>query len=238
MNRAIQGLLLGAFLIGTTVLALGFALTWGPHQGVCKIAFPMIIGCTVANYEGLSSGLIAADAALFAGWLAWSAVQVQVSAEERRANAERESVEAIFHSEIDRLAEALSAVWRILDGYDEAENDQEINQRKLSGVSYGVEQITEPVRLTLNRKMVDALRWEDRIRYVEVFNALEGLGRFREVVASDVDTILWEVRNVGDLFQMVQPEVGQYFDGLWRRSPKAMTLGEMVHRQAGTETRG
>jgi hypothetical protein len=53
----------------------------------------MVIGCAIGSYESLAGGMVAAAAALFAGWLVWSAVQVQISAEEKRATADRVEVE-------------------------------------------------------------------------------------------------------------------------------------------------
>lgn len=44
----------------------------------CVAAFPKWLGCVLANHENLSGGLIGAGGALFAGWLAWSAVWAQI----------------------------------------------------------------------------------------------------------------------------------------------------------------
>jgi hypothetical protein len=68
------GILLATIVV--TVAVLAAAVTWGPHH--CKSAFPMVIGCAIGSYESLTGGIIAAGAALFAGWLAWSAVQIQI----------------------------------------------------------------------------------------------------------------------------------------------------------------
>jgi hypothetical protein len=88
MNRRYaQGLVIILGSIAVTVAVLGAALAWGPHH--CKLAFPMVIGCAMGSYEDLAGGMFAAGAALFAGWLAWSAVQVQISAEEKRAAADK-----------------------------------------------------------------------------------------------------------------------------------------------------
>jgi hypothetical protein len=92
-----QGLSIILGSIAATVLVLAGALAWGPHH--CKLAFPMVIGCAMGSYESLAGGMFAASAALFAGWLAWSGVQVQVSAEERRANADRVEVERVACTE-------------------------------------------------------------------------------------------------------------------------------------------
>jgi hypothetical protein len=112
MKRSQQGLciILGSVIV--TVIVLAAAVAWGPHH--CKPAFPMVVGCAIASYESLAGGIIAASAALFAGWLAWSAVQVQVAAEERRASAERVEVETVLQRDLDYFAEGLSSIWKIL----------------------------------------------------------------------------------------------------------------------------
>ena len=86
MARWAQGLSILVWSVAATTLVLAAALMWGPHH--CKLAFPMVIGCAMGSYENLAGGLFAANAAIFAGWLAWSAVQVQIRAEEKRAAAD------------------------------------------------------------------------------------------------------------------------------------------------------
>src|ERR1700694_960334 len=101
MNRWTQGLLIILGSMAATTAVLAGALAWGPHH--CKLAFPMVIGCAMGSYESLAGGIFAASAALFAGWLAWSAVQVQVSAEERRANADRVEIESVLQDDLDYM---------------------------------------------------------------------------------------------------------------------------------------
>jgi hypothetical protein len=86
MTRLAQGVCIILSSIVATVAVLAAAVAWGPHH--CELVFPKIIGGAMGNYEGLAGGMIAAAAALLAGWLAWSSVQVQIAAEERRAAAE------------------------------------------------------------------------------------------------------------------------------------------------------
>jgi len=102
MSRFVQGLSIIFGSIVATVAVLAAALAWGPHT--CKPAFPMVIGCAMGSYESLAGGMVAAGAALFAGWLAWSAVQVQIAAEEKRASAERDEVEAVLQGDLNNLA--------------------------------------------------------------------------------------------------------------------------------------
>src|ERR1700742_3958354 len=91
MQLWLQGTCIVGGSVLVSVLILATAVTWGPHH--CAVQFPKIIGCALGSYEDLSGGLLAASAAVFGGWLAWSAVQLQISAEERRARADRIEVE-------------------------------------------------------------------------------------------------------------------------------------------------
>ena len=84
-KRAIRGAFLSFGLLATSVLIMASAVAWGPHS--CGLVFIKVFGCAIGNYENLSGGLLAADAAIFAGWLAWSAVQLQIQEEERRSRA-------------------------------------------------------------------------------------------------------------------------------------------------------
>src|SRR5712671_875943 len=119
MKRLTQGLCIILGSMTTTALVLAGAVAWGPHH--CKIAFPMVIGCAMGSYENLAGGMFAAGAALFAGWLAWSAVQVQISAEERRAAADRVEIENVLQGDLDYMAEGLAAIWRILADIDRSQ---------------------------------------------------------------------------------------------------------------------
>jgi hypothetical protein len=112
MTRLAQGVCIILGSIVATVAVLAAAVAWGPHH--CELVFPKIIGCAMGNYEGLAGGMIAAAAALLAGWLAWSGVQVQIAAEERRAAAEerraaadRVEVERVLQGDLNIFAEGL-----------------------------------------------------------------------------------------------------------------------------------
>ena len=95
MKRWVQGCCIALGSVAATVLVLAAALAWGPHH--CKAVFPMVIGCAIGSYESLAGGMVAAGAALFAGWLAWSAVQVQVDAEATRAAADNRDNDGNSH---------------------------------------------------------------------------------------------------------------------------------------------
>jgi hypothetical protein len=228
MKRWMQGLCIALGSVIVTLAVLAAALAWGPHY--CKPAFPMVIGCALTSYESLAAGMIAAAAALIAGWLAWSAVQIQIEAEEKRAVADRVEVEEILKQDIDTFADGLAAIWRILDSLDR--EGAEV-RTKLEGVIYGLEVIGKENWLSTSRRMVRALGWERRRRYEQLFDGLERLRQFRNIDDFDVLAALNAVRSVSNDFEFVRPETAEYFQGLWRRSPKAWDLGYAIARRAG-----
>jgi hypothetical protein len=227
MKRWMQGFCIVLASVIVTIGVLAGAVAWGPHY--CKPAFPMIIGCALGSYESLAAGIIASAAALIAGWLAWSAVQVQIEAEERRAVADRVEVEEILKQDVDNFADGLAAIWRVLDGLDVKSTDQ----ARLEGVIYGIEIIAKENWLSTSRRMVTVLGWARRRRYEELFDGLEGLRRFRDISNFDVVEALNAVRSLSYDFELVQPETSEYFVGLWRRAGKAWTLGYAIARWAG-----
>lgn len=94
----------------------------------------------MAAHENLAGGLIASAAALIAGWMAWKAVQMQIAAEHLRTAADRIEVERVLRRDIYNLAEALAAVWKVLDGFEVATNPS-VNRSKLNAIAHGMEAI-------------------------------------------------------------------------------------------------
>ena len=231
-RRCVQGASIVLGSVFATILMLAAALVWGPHQ--CKAAFPMIIGCAMGSYESLAGGVLAAGTALFAGWLAWSAVQIQIAAEEKRATAERMEVEAVLQGDLDNLAEELSSIWKILLAIDmppplPPDNVGEL----LEGVIYGIDNIAKADWINTSRTMAKSLGWERRRYYNWLFEGIERLGQFRNIDNFDIDGALNAVRDVSNYFELLRPETARFFNGLWRRSPKAWTLGYAISVRAG-----
>lgn len=229
MERSIQGLYIILGSAVATAIVIAAAVAWGPHH--CDLVFPKIIGCAIGNYESLSGGMVAAAAAIFAGWLAWSAVQVQIAGEERRAVAETKEVEQVLQDDLDHLAEGLGALWKILERYDPNEG-AEINDAKLAGISYGIERLTKDAWLTSCRQMVAALGWKRRRNYEQLFADLE---RLRQIFKAPFDQyeILEVVRAVGVDFEILRPDTHRWFEGRHQRSFKAWTFGYHIEYRAG-----
>jgi hypothetical protein len=114
----------------------------------------MVVGCAIGSYETLAGGMIAASAALIAGWLAWSGVQTQIEAEEKQATADRVEVEAVLKDDIDWFAEGLASIWKILETHEEG---RPFDQNKVEAINYGIENIAKESWLSTSRRMVSVL---------------------------------------------------------------------------------
>lgn len=102
MTRTQQGgAVIGGILV-VSALILVAAIGWGPKDECFPIKFPAILGCALAQYENLSGGLIAAGGALFAGWLAWSAVREQVELERGKVRSSEIAEQSRIADEISR----------------------------------------------------------------------------------------------------------------------------------------
>lgn len=192
----------------------------------------------MGSYETLSGGMVAAGAGLFAGWLAWSAVQIQIAAEAKRAAADKVEVEAVLQEDLDCVAEGLGAIWKILEEFDEVSGDSPGNRTKLEGVIYGIEEIANDSWLSTSRKMVSLLGWQRRRRYEQLFQELELLQQFRSVVEFDVLSALDVVRNIANYLVSLRPETDEYFQGRFWRVGKGWTLGHAIEVRAGVADNG
>jgi hypothetical protein len=96
LTRLQQGLILALVIFVTIVATLALAQvgvqldTRRCAPNIWQVQIPKWLGCAMAEHENLAGGLIAAGGALFAGWLAWSAVREQIDLE--RASNEPEVV--------------------------------------------------------------------------------------------------------------------------------------------------
>ncbi|MDP2334806.1 MAG: hypothetical protein Q8M19_29355 [Reyranella sp.] len=115
MKRYVQGTLLGVGLLSVTVGILLLANV-GADKDTCTLAPSLsTVGCFLRSHKELAAGLLTLDAAIFAAWIAWVSVQLQLHYQKLLANTELEqTTDAIrFHLE-DHLA-CLSQVWRVID---------------------------------------------------------------------------------------------------------------------------
>jgi hypothetical protein len=232
MKRPVQALLILLCMLSITAAVLAMAVAWGPHH--CALKFPKIVGCALASYEGLSGGLIAGAAAIFAGWIAWVAVQTQIAAEEKRSLADRAEVESLLMADMDVGAEALAAIWTVMDTLDDTTPPDE-KRKALEAVFYGIEEITQPAWISSSRNMASTLGWKRRREYEELIQGLETLAKFRGNYDVELYDIERELKPISYAFQNCRPDTSAYFDGFFRRAGKASTLGYSIQKAAGID---
>jgi hypothetical protein len=116
ISRVSYGIAL-AMLILTAVAGILLLANVEAHTDACPL-IPSLptIGCFLRNYKELAAGLLAAGSALFAAWIAWSAIQEQLRQNEQLAAAR----DAAAHAAVcDILREdflgIIDAAWRAID---------------------------------------------------------------------------------------------------------------------------
>jgi hypothetical protein len=191
------------------------------------------------DWLGFTGSVIGALVALIAAAIAWTAIQHQISADEQRAKADRVEVENLLQAEMERIAEALAAIWRVLEVMDSQENDDELRkldkQQALVGITYGIEQLTRCSSINTGLSLASVLGWERRRLYEPVYKGLEQVRDLAATTHFDVWELLTAVKSVSLDVRLVRPETWDYFTGLLERAGKAWSLGESVLYQSGLE---
>ena len=231
MSAAIAGKAIIAAL-GLTVFVFailaGAELAMTPTTtGYCDLKFPKWFGCVIANHENLAGGLIGAAGTLFAGWLAWTAVQTQMAEAKNRAEADRKEVERLLHFDVDNIAEALGAIWRVLEnihGEETAEN----NDTRLGAVKTGISFVADPIWIETTRSMIEVLGWERRRLYASLLNSLVEMAKHETATPEDAYLLEIVVTQAAGACEILFPETTDYFEGRFRRSPKAYSWGHAV----------
>jgi hypothetical protein len=96
------------FILAVLALAV---LGGTPKARECfSVQWYRLLGCSIGNFESLSGGLIAAGGALFAGWLAWSAVREQIAIERRKAKAAEIATQSLKVDQISRVVSDLDTI--------------------------------------------------------------------------------------------------------------------------------
>lgn len=169
-------------LFGLAVLALAFAHAWDsvlPYaspRARCFETFwtaqwPKWIGCAMAAHESLAAGLIGLWAAIFAGWLAYSGIQMQI--EEDREKVALNQI-AAKQTAIAAIAQAIHAVaWTLyaVTQAQKAKNQQQIEHWDGS-IDRGVSYIDECLNRFTVREAIRDLRMDDRVLYVAIVATL------------------------------------------------------------------
>ena len=224
--RTIQFLLL-LFVLLFLVLALA---QWGSGSS-CHWQFPKWFGCVLEAHDSLAAGLIGAGGALFAAWIAWTAVQHQINAERERATADRVEAEQLLSTELSEYADGVAAALRYLSEVLHSETaDKHPAQAVYEAVAYVAEHVSPTERIANYRAMADTLSWDRRIRYGLLLRGLDELRQFKDLKAiqADPQEALDLLRRLAYAFMSCLPNTSYYFEGLFLGSAKAMTLADMV----------
>jgi len=99
---------LGVVLFISAIDAI--AVLGGVKTECFSVPWYRLPGCSMALYESLSGGLIAAGGALFAGWLAWSAVREQVEIERRKLRAADIAAQSLRADQVSRVVSELTTI--------------------------------------------------------------------------------------------------------------------------------
>src|SRR5215471_7113218 len=109
----------------------------------CQWKFPKWFGCVMTAHESLAGGLIGAAVVLLGAWIAWIAVQQQISFDRERAVADREEVERLLSEGLTEYAEGMAAAWRLLVALPK-EADPDRAKAVFDATAYMAERVSRP----------------------------------------------------------------------------------------------
>ena len=112
----------------------------------------------------------------------------------------------------------------------------ETTHRFREATAYMANWLSRPEHIANYRAMASILRWDRRIKYNALIIGLEELRAFSDMDFTwENDQALDVIRRLSVDFELCLPNTSDYFDGLWRRSPKAMTFAMYVNYIAGVD---
>jgi hypothetical protein len=137
-------------------------------------------------------------------------------------------VEELLSFDVDNIAEALGAIWKVLEAiYDE--QAPEDNQKRLQAVKNGLSYVTENSWIETTKAMVDVLGWNRRRLYAGLLNSLIELQAFQEITVDEISgEITSAVAQAAGACELLYPNCSDYFEGRFRRSPKGYSWGDAV----------
>jgi hypothetical protein len=228
-----------ALLFGLPLFVfLVLALAQSGSGSSCHWAFPKWFGCVMAAHESLAGGLIGLAGVILGAWTAWAAVQQQIYSERELAAADRVEAERLLSKDLSEYAEGMAAAWRLLVALPE-NPAPEHTSAVYGATAYMAERVSRPEKLETYLGMAAILGWDRRVAYSNVLNRLRELRKFSDPKSiHDSYEVLAEIRTLADYFELCLPTTSDYFKGLWRRSHKAMSFGDLVRHQMPAQFRG
>jgi hypothetical protein len=169
---AVIGLVLIAMIIGILVFADATAVLDEAKRctpSIWQSQWPKYIGCAMAAHEGLAGGQIGAAGALFAAWLAFDAIQEQLTEErERRSRQQAEAKEAA----VVCIAPSIHAAAMGLFAIDNAIHLKEPEHVADALVKLAVEHVHAEIDGFALRESVNGLGLDDRLLYLSIVGTL------------------------------------------------------------------
>ncbi len=181
-RRRIRAIAIGIMLLLIVVIILAFvdATAMIEDSKRCwKLQWPRYIGCAMAAHEGLAAGLIGAAGAIWAAWLAFTAIREQLAAEQE----ERRTEVALRHQQqieakrvaVTALSRAVhsagAALFIVKRGLARDESTQrEIERSFFEGGSPDL--IKQALDSFVIRDIARELAIEDRIRFLQIVETL------------------------------------------------------------------
>ena len=168
------GIVLITIVVGTLSFTHSYAITdegkrCAPSFGKSK--WPMWFGCVMAAQEGLAAGLIGGAGALFAAWLAYDAIQEQLSEErERRLRRQAEAKETAVGCIAQPIYAAATALFAIDNALRSSGRPNEANSDEL--VDLGVTYVQTTLDTFTVREIFRDLGHDDRQIYLVIVSTL------------------------------------------------------------------
>ncbi len=200
------GAMIALGLTGFTLLILALAQIGTPDPtkfcspNLLKTQFPKWIGCVMAAHEGLAGGLIAASGALYAAWLAWRAIMIQIDADRKLTTLTEDSTYEALRAELTPIVDMLLLYWRVVDA---ATKKRAWRQNGIA-LLRSLHPTPDNMRYSIDRELAKDLDPIRRRRFVDLMQSLDWLARQFE--RSDDDPLFLE--NVRTMLS--------HFDVYWR----------------------
>ena len=191
------------------------------------------IGCALSNHDSLAGGLVGGGFTLLAAAIAYRAVHDQINAERDLREKDRIDAERYLVTKLSEDAEELGVIWRILDDLNKKEKT--LSSDRVAGAArWIISNIANKDLTNMYRQMVSTFVWEKRMAFSHLIDGLESLN---EVAQENDDEycseLLYLIRNVTREFENCIPQSEKHFEGLWRRTPKAMERADLIKYYAG-----
>jgi hypothetical protein len=224
-------------LVAVLVPASGFiivmlAITNAGADKPCTMGVHWM-GCLLRSHENLAGGLIGASIAIIAALIAWNAVQAQISAHRTLALEDRNAALRLLDEDLDDQADGIAALMRILTSLGDHPS-AEAKDRALCATQIVLQRVTRADHIKSLRRMLHDLPWDKRIHFGRLFDGLDMLRRNSEMFEDPLE-LLPDLQDLSIHFEMCVPKTQNHFEGLWRRTPKAMSFADWVRRAGGVD---